>query len=320
MLDFYLGLGAGIVLGLVLIFVLNKLLSYSLLHRKKIRIMEILRPPKVFSGTGSNAVELIQFKGADGLELLIPPRLNEINKKKEEKIGASIALFTGENLTGYFNLFTKLLFLFEGKPIFLTIKERDLTKFKRHPNVMISIFKPKSTIENQLRVLEYLFMRRMIPEQEFKKKVSELKIKMANMPETEESYAEYEYVSTPESILKDLEVFSSLVKEHGLAMFTMIDELMLKNSNQALNFLERAVKICAKNRTPIVFTLEEGIAPKNLVNEIKSYCDLIVKTHIKDFKRIVTIYSQNKIIPELDYERVKEDYRKFLKEIGFIEQ
>ncbi len=320
MFDFYLGFGAGIVLGLALIFVLNKLLPCSLLHRKKIRIMEILRPPNIFGGAASNAVELIRFKGADGLELLIPPRLNEINKKKEERISASIALFTGENLTGYFNLFTRLLFLFEDKPIFLTIKERDLTKFKRHPNVMISIFKPKSIIENQLRVLEYLFMRRIIPEQEFKKKVSELKIKMANMPETEESYAEYEYFSTPESILKDLEVFSSLVKEHGLAMFTMIDELMLKNSNQALNFLERAAKICAKNRTPIVFTLEEGIAPENLVNEIKSYCDLIVKTYIKDFKRIVTVYSQNKIIPELDYEKVKEDYRKFLQEIGFIEQ
>lgn len=318
MSDFYIGLAAGVFIGFGALFLVSRFISAKLTEQRKIRIMEILRLPKIFGTASSNAVELVQFKGADGLELLIPPRLNEINKKKEEKIGVSTALFTGKNLTGYFNLFAKLLFLFENKPIFLTIKERDLIKFKKHPNVLISIFKPKSVMENQLRVLEYLFMKRAIPEEEFRKKASELKIKIANAPKSERGYEQYEYVSSPENILKDLEIFSSLVKEHGIVMLTMVDELVIKNCEQALNFLDRAIKICARNETPIIFTLEEGIAPENIVNEIKSYCDLIVKSEIRNYKRIITVYGQDKILPEMEYEMIESNYRKFLEDIGFV--
>ncbi len=311
----------GLVLGSLVVCYMGRIANKILNNESVIKVLEILKPPRLFSQEKAKSVELIQFKGVDGLELLIPPRLNELNKKRREtKITAGIVLFKGRNLTGYFNLFTKLLFLFEDKPIFLTIKERDLSKFRRKPNVMISIFKPQGIIENQLRMLEYLFMRRVIGEDEYKKRLSELKLKLANIPKYSAPKRNCEYFSSPESIIKDLEVFTSLVKDHGIVMFTMLDEMFSKNPQQARSFFDSATRLCMKNGTPLIFTIEEGTLPDPIVSELKSYCDLILETKVEKMRRIVRVFTQEKWVPAADYEEVLRDYKKFLKDVGFIEE
>ncbi len=211
-----------------------------------------------------------------------------------------------------------MLFLFEEKPIFLTIKERELEKFKKHTNILISIYRHGNQISEKIKKLRYEFMKHAISEEEFRKKLAELELSRKRTGEIGKVYDGYRYFSYPLEILADLKRFCETVHEKGIVIMTIIDEMILKDKNNAFSFIENALGICQKHKTPLLLTLEKGIFSKEAENRVRSYAEFIFDTELKEGKRFVSVKTLEKVFNKKDIEHVSKDLNKFLSKVGFI--
>ncbi len=305
--------------GMIAFYKREKILSFiEGLNRPEDFGLEFLKLPE---GDGKvKGVELIHFKGEHGIELLVPPWLQDLKKKKESTTVRPLAtLLTGKNLTGYFLLLTKMLFHLEERPVFLVAKERDIELFKRHSNVVISIFKHKNALIEELKKLKYEFHKGLISEEEFKKKVMEMRSTKSERVFTEPLYDSYKYFSNPGEILKDAQNFLNRTKNRGIIVVTIIDEMLEKSPRQSRAFIESLLKLCTNHSTPLVLTAEEGVFNEKVTNTIRSYCDMVMETSLEKEKRYVTVYSFEKVFPKKRVSEVVKGYGSFLKKIGFLE-
>lgn len=317
-----------VLLGIGLLFFLWKTgrieLNLGFLCKEQVSALEFLKLPQGVEVEENEVkgVELIHFKGVNGLELLTPPPLSELKKGKEKNflIKPIITLLTGRNLTGYFLLLTKMLFLMEKHPVFLVIKERDLERFKRHSNITISIFKQKNTIDEEIKFLRYQFLKGLISEEEFKKRIMELGVQKEKSPVKERLYNGYTYFSSPSEIIRDIGWFILKTKHCGVVVMTMLDEMMLRNEKKTKEFLESLTRLCTQRSTPLILTFEQGVFPKEINNSIRSYCDMIFETKIENGRRYVTVYGFEKVFSNNRVSEVSKNYKQFLKRVGFLEE
>jgi len=319
------------VLGLVLIAVLAAIV-YLLkegkldsliaeLFKKDKFSLELLKLPEKteFDENDVSGVELIQFKGKEGLELLIPPWLKEVRDKgKNLRVQPQATLITGKNLTGYFLLLTKMLFLLESMPVFLIVKERDIDRFKRHSNVLISIFKQKSGFFDELKMIKYQFHKGLLSEEEFKRKLLSLKMKEAKSMIDKPMANGCKYFSNPSEILRDTNDFIKKTHGKGLIVATILDEMMEKKPKKAQVFLDDLVKLCSAGSTKLILTSEQGVFSEKVNNVMKSYCDVVMETRLDKGNRFVRVYSFEKVFPEKRVSEALKDYKKFLKKVGFV--
>jgi len=263
-------------------------------------------------------VELIHFRG-NGLELLVPPWLQEVEgkKNKEMRLRPIATMLTGKNLTGYFQMLAKLLFILEKRHIFLTVKERDIERFKRHSNVIISIFKLGSEMIEEMKMLEFQFHKGVINEDDFKKKILKLRMQGAKSRMKNQAYDGYKYFSNPVEILRDAKSFLEKTKGNGILVVTIIDEMMEKNPRKATLFLEDLTKLATQYNAPLILTCEQGIYDEKVPNKIKSYCDMVMETSLSEGKRYVTVYSFEKVFPKKRVSEALSKYQTFLKKIEF---
>ncbi|GEM_PF-2990134 len=282
--------------------------------------LEFIKMPSLGKRKGKEVkgIELVHFKGGSALEFLEVPSLAEARAKKEKKIVPAVCLLTGKNLTGYFLLLTKMLFFFEESPIFLTIKERELEKFKKHTNILISIYRHGSEISEKLKTLRYQFMKKAISESEFRKRLAELELEKRKTMEIGKIYDGYRYFSYPVEILSDLKRFCEVAKGRGLVVLTIVDEMVLKDKKDAFEFVEKVLGVSGKHRIPVVITLEKGLFSEEAENRARSYAELIIETSQREGKRFVNVQSMEKSFPERELESVEQDLRAFLQKIGFI--
>ncbi|MCX6802781.1 MAG: hypothetical protein NT067_06755 [Candidatus Diapherotrites archaeon] len=269
-----------------------------------------------------NEIELIHFKGKNGLELLIPPPLKDVIEKKEKALSIKprATLLTGKNLTGYFLLLTRLLAVMDKKPVFLVIKEMDIERFRQYSNVTVSIFKQKSPIEEEIKTLQFQYMKGIITEQEFKKKMSVLQIQRERQPLTSRLYEGYTYFSSPSEILKDIGWFLLKTDGKGLIVMTMIDEMLQQNPKKAKTFIENLLRACTNHSTPVIFTLEQGFFSEETNSILRSYCDMVMETTLESGRRNVTVYALEKVHPLTRVSEALSSYEKFLKNVGFLEE
>jgi hypothetical protein len=275
------------------------------------------------TGKGSqNEIELIHFKGKDGLELLIPPPLKDVIEKKEKALSIKprATLLTGKNLTGYFLLLTRLLAVMDKKPVFLVIKERDIERFKQYSNVTVSIFKQKSPIEDEIKTLQYQYMKGIITEQEFKKKMSALQVQREKQPLTSRLYEGYTYFSSPSEILKDIGWFLLKTDGKGIIVMTMVDEMLHQNPKKAKPFIENLLRACANHSMPVIFTMEQGFFSEETNSILRSYCDMVMETALESGRRSLTVYALEKVYPSARVSEALANYEKFLKNVGFLEE
>ncbi|MFH1235193.1 MAG: hypothetical protein V1493_06285 [Candidatus Diapherotrites archaeon] len=269
-----------------------------------------------------NEIELIHFKGKDGLELLIPPPLKDVIEKKEKTLSIKprATLLTGKNLTGYFLLLTRLLAVMDKKPVFLVIKERDIERFKQYSNVTVSIFKQKSPVEDEIKTLQYQYMKGIITEQEFKKKMSALQVQREKHPLTSRLYEGYTYFSSPSEILKDIGWFLLKTDGKGIVVMTIVDEMLHQNPKKAKSFIENLLRACTNHSTPAIFTLEQGFFSEETNSILRSYCDMVMETTLEGGRRNVTVYGLEKIFQATRVSEILSNYEKFLKNVGFLEE
>ncbi|MEM0360338.1 MAG: hypothetical protein QXK06_03315 [Candidatus Diapherotrites archaeon] len=271
---------------------------------------------------GKREIELVSFQDKGGLELLTPPPLSEITKKKEKTLSIKprATLFTGRNLTGYFLLLTKLIMLLNKKPAFLVIKEKDIDQFSQYSNGVISVFKQKSSLPEEIKDLQYKYLKGLINEQEFKKKMSELQLQMEKKPLTSRLYENYQYFSSPSEILRDLGWFLLKTSGKGIVVMTMVDEMVQENPKKARVFIENLLKACANHSTPVILTLEQGFFSEQTNSTIRSYCNMIFETTIEGGRRTVTVFSLEKVHPPTMVSEAIANYEAFLKKVGFLEE
>jgi len=285
--------------------------------------LEFLKLPEKIMPGGKDVrgVELIHFKGKNGLELLVAPKLAEVKKKREKEISINpaVSILTGSNLTGYFLMLTKMLFLLEKHPVFLVVKERDIERFKRHSNISISIFRQKSQMSEEIKMLKYQFHKGIINESEFKKKIMKIGLQAVKSQLKEPLYDGYKYFSNPGEILRDLHGFLLKAKD-GIVVATILDEMMEKNPKKSRMFLDEMVKLCMHHSTPLILTSEQGVFGGNVNNLMKSYCDMVLETSLKSGRRYVTTYSFEKVFPGSRVSDALKDYKKFLKKVGFLKE
>lgn len=265
------------------------------------------------------SVELIHFKGKYGLEVLIPPWLDEVKESKEKslKIKPVVTLLTGGNLTGYLLMLTKMLFLLEKVPVFLVAKERDIDRFKRHSNISISIFRQESQMSEEIKMLKYQFHKGIIDEEEFKKKILKIGLQAVKSQLKEPLYDGYKYLSNPREILADLQNFLSKTKEKGIVVVTIVDEMLNKSPKKGRAFLGDIVKICSHHSAPLILASEQGVFPENISNVMKSYSDMVLETTVHKDNRYVTVYSFERVFPKARVSEALKHYKKFLKKVGF---
>ena len=282
--------------------------------------LEFLKLPEKPLYEEVKGVELIQFKGKDGLELLVPPWLRDTKKKQKKTTVPNTVtlLLTGENLTGYFQMLTKILFVLEENPVFLVAKERDIERFKRHSNIMISIFKHTNQIIEELRMLEFQFHKGIISEEEFKKKALKLQLQSAKSLMKEKLYEGYRYFSRPAEILQDLKAFLAKTSGKGIVVITMADELMDKNPRKATAFLDHLLSLCSQHKSALVLTCEQGVFDERVTNTLKSYSDLVMETSLEKGKRYVTVYSFEKVFPKMRINEALKNYTGFLKKTSSL--
>ncbi len=285
--------------------------------------LELLKLPEKpeFGENDVSGVELIQFKGKEGLELLVPPWLKEVrNEDKNLKVQPQVTLLTGKNLTGYFLLLTKMLFLLESMPVFLVVKERDISRFKRHSNVMISIFRQKSGFFEELKLIKYQFHKGLLSEEEFKKKMLLLKMREAKSMIGKPMENGCKYFSNPSEILRDANDFIKKTHGNGLMVATMLDEMMEKKPEDAQVFLDNLIKLCSNSSTKLILTSEQGVFSEKVNNAMKSYCDAVMETRLENGNRFVRVYSFDKVFPEKRVSEALKDYKAFLKKVGFVKE
>lgn len=324
-MDYFLGLCLIALLGAIVYLLKEGKLDFliEMLLKAEDSGLELLKLPEKteFDENDVSGVELIQFKGKEGLELLVPPWLKEVrNEGKNLKIQPHATLLTGKNLTGYFLLLTKMLFLLESMPVFLIVKERDIDRFKRHSNILISIFKQKSGFFDELKMIKYQFHKGLLSEEDFKKKLLSLKMREAKSTIDKPMEDGCKYFSNPSEILRDVRDFIKKTHGKGLIVATMLDEMMEKKPKKAQVFLDDLAQLCSASSTKLILTSEQGVFAEKVNNVMKSYCDVVMETRLDKGNRFVRVYSFEKVFPEKRVSETLKDYKKFLKKVGFVKE